>query len=238
MFATSFIIQAFYFGILKKKKGGLLMLIIAPFIHFSTLIFIPLFLVLKVFSEHYRMYKIIFITSLCFIFLPNTIVISVFEALGLGGALQQKGEVYLIGEDFIESGINGSFGALFINYISLISIFLAYGYLLFSIKINSSIRNIFFLMAALINIFYFAPTIFLRYAIILKIFFAFILISELYQYRKKRVVYFFNIIFSTIIVSQIIVARNNIDKSFINMESLLLITIIDKDKITSKDFIY
>jgi hypothetical protein len=237
MFAASFVLLAFYFGIVEKKNWVILLLIIASFIHFSTLIFLPLYIVLKIFSDQYRSYKIIFIISLFFIILPKSVVMSIFELLGLGGALQQKGESYLGGEDFIESGINGSFGAIFIYFISLIWIFLGYGYLLITLNRNSIIRNTVLLIASLINVFYSTPTIFLRYAIILKLFFVFMLISELYEYQKSRVVYLFCVIFSLILCTQIVVARNNIEKSFINPESLLLITIIGKDKITPNDFI-
>lgn len=237
MFAASFVSLAFYSGIVEKKNWVVLLLIIASFIHFSTLIFLPLYIVLKIFSDQYRIYKVIFLISLFFIVLPKTAVMSIFELLGLGGALQQKGESYIGGEDFIESGINGSFGAIFIYYISLIWIFLGYGYLLFTLKRNNAIRNIVLLIASLINVFYSTPTIFLRYAIILKLFFVFMLISELYEYQKSRVVYLFCVLFSLIFCTQIVVARNNIEKSFFNPESLLLITIIGRDKITPNDFI-
>lgn len=237
MFAVSFVLLAFYLGIIEKKNWVILLLIVASFIHFSTLIFLPLFLILKVFSNQYRIYKIIFLASLFFIVLPNSVVMSIFELLGLGGAIQQKGEVYLGGEDFIEKGISGSFGAVFIYYISLFWIFLGYGYLLITLNRNSSIRNVVFLTASLINVFYSTPTIFLRYAIILKFIFVFMMIIELYKYRKNLVIYFFSGIFILILGTQIIVARNNIEKSFVNAESLLLITIIGKDKITPNDFI-
>lgn len=238
MFAGSFVLLAFYFGIIEKKMWAVLLLIIASFIHFSTLIFLPLFLVLKIFSGQFRMYKIIFVISLAFIILPKTIVVFIFDLLGLGGALQEKGEAYLDGDDFVVAGISESFGAIFIYYISLLWIFLGYVYLLLTLKRNSAIRNICFLIASLINIFYSTPTIFLRYAIILKLFFVFMLIMELYQYRKTLVVYFFCIIFSIILGTQLIIARNNIIKSFVNPETLLLITIMGKNKITPNDFIY
>ena len=237
MFASSFVLLAFYLGIIEKKNWVILLLIIASFIHFSTLIFLPLFLVLKLFSNQYRIYKVIFLASLFFIVLPKSVVMSIFELLGLGGALQQKGESYLGGEDFIEKGISGSFGAVFIYYISLIWIFLGYGYLLITLNRNSTIRNVVFLTASLINVFYSTPTIFLRYAIILKFIFVFMLLIELYNYRKNLVIYFFGIVFILILGTQIIVARNNIEKSFVSAESLLMITIISKDKITPNDFI-
>lgn len=237
MFAASFVLLAFYFGVIEKKNWVFLLLIVASFTHFSTLIFLPIFLVLKVFSNQYRIYKVIFLASLFFIVLPNSVVMSIFESLGLGGAIQQKGEVYLGGEDFIEKGISGSFGAVFIYYISLFWIFLSYGYLLFTWKRNTTIRNVFFLTASIINVFYSTPTIFLRYAIILKFIFVFMMIIELYKYRKNLAMYFFSVVFILILGTQIIVARNNIEKSFVNAESLLLITIIGKDKITPNDFI-
>lgn len=40
------------------------------------------------------------------------------------------------------------------------------------------------------------------------------------------------------ILTQIIISRNNIEVSFFNKESLMLITIIDKEKVSPKDFIY
>lgn len=238
MFAGSFVLLGFYFGIIEKKTGAVLLLIIASFIHFSTLIFLPLFLVLKIFPGQFRIYKIIFVSSLVFIILPKSIVFFIFDLLGLGGALQEKGEAYLEGEDFVATGMSESFGALFVYYISLLWVFLGYGYLLFTLKRNSAIRNICLLIASLINIFYSTPTIFLRYAIILKLFFVFMLIMELYQYRRRLVVYLFCVIFSIILASQFIIARNNIFKSFVNPETLLLITIMTKNKITPNDFIY
>lgn len=237
MFAASIVLLAFYFGVIEKKNWAILLLIVASFIHFSTLIFLYLFLILKVFSNQHRFYKIIFSASLLFIVLPSSLVMSIFEILRLGGALQQKGEDYLGGEDFIVKGISGSFGAFFIHYISLFWIFLCYGYLLITMNRNSTIRNIVFLTASLINVFYSTPTIFLRYAIILKFFFVFMMIIEFHKYRKNLVIYLFSFVFILILGTQIIVARNNIKKSFVNAESLLLITIIGKDKITPNDFI-
>ena len=40
------------------------------------------------------------------------------------------------------------------------------------------------------------------------------------------------------ILTQIIISRNNIEVSFFNKESLMLITIIDKEEVSPKDFIY
>lgn len=237
MFAASFVLISFYLGLIEKKKWPFLLLFVALFIHFSMLVFVPIFIILKLFPTQFKNYKIVFIVSLLFLILPKTFVISLFEALGLQGALQEKSKVYLSGEDFIESGLGEAFGALVIYYISIFWIFIGYVYLLFTLKRNSSIRNIVFLVSSVINIFYAVPTIFLRYAIVLKLFFVFMIIIELYKYKKNHSLYFFGIIFSMILGTQIIIARNNIEKSFLDKNSFLLLTIIEKEKIVPNDFI-
>lgn len=238
MFATSFVLLSFYLGLVEKKKWPFLLLFVAIFIHFSTLIFIPVYFALKFLPDKNKIFRLIFIISLIFLILPKSFAISLFEMLGLGGALQEKGKVYLDGNDFMEEGLGDSFGTIVIFYVSILWIFMGYLYLFLTFKRENLFRNMVFLVGALINIFYATPTIFLRYAIVLKLLFVFMLIYELYRYKKSKAVNIFCIIFSMILTTQIIVTRNNIEKSFMNRDSLLLITIIDKEKMTPDDFIY
>jgi hypothetical protein len=238
MFATSFVLLSFYLGLVGKKKWPFLLLFVAIFIHFSTLIFIPVYFALKFLPDKNKIFRLIFIISLIFLILPKSFAISLFEMLGLGGALQEKGKVYLDGNDFMEEGLGDSFGTIVIFYVSILWIFMGYLYLFLTFKRENLFRNMVFLVGALINIFYATPTIFLRYAIVLKLLFVFMLIYELYRYKKSKAVNIFCIIFSMILTTQIIVTRNNIEKSFMNRDSLLLITIIDKEKMTPDDFIY
>lgn len=238
MFATSFVLLSFYLGLVGKKKWPFLLLFVAIFIHFSTLIFIPVYFALKFLPDKNKIFRLIFIISLIFLILPKSFAISLFEMLGLGGALQEKGKVYLDGNDFMEEGLGDSFGTIVIFYVSILWIFIGYLYLFLTFKRENLFRNMVFLVGALINIFYATPTIFLRYAIVLKLLFVFMLIYELYRYKKSKAVNIFCIIFSMILTTQIIVTRNNIEKSFMNRDSLLLITIIDKEKMTPDDFIY
>lgn len=240
MFATSFVLLAYYLGIVKKKKWAFLLLIIALFIHFSTLVFIPIFLLLRFLPNKNNFYKIIFIASFVFLVLPKTFVVSIFDLLGLGGALQEKGKVYLNDDDFITQGLteSDSAGGLIIYYISIVSLFLLYAYLIVTHKRSGIYRNITLVVAAAINVFYSTPTIFFRYALVFKFFFVFMLIYEFYIYKNKKHIYIFIVTFLMSIITQIIIARNNIEISFFNKESFMLITIIDKEKVSSKDFIY
>ena len=240
MFATSFVLLAYYLGIVEKKKWAFLLLIIAVFIHFSTLVFIPIFLLLRFLPNKNNFYKIIFIASFVFLVLPKTFVVSIFDLLGLGGALQEKGKVYLNDDDFITQGLteSDSSGGLIIYYISIVSLFLLYAYLIVTHKRAGIYRNITLVVAAVINVFYSTPTIFFRYALVFKFFFVFMLIYEFYIYKNKKHIYIFIVTFLMNVITQIIIARNNIEISFFNKESGMLITIIDKEKVSSKDFIY
>jgi hypothetical protein len=240
MFAASFVLLAYYSGIVEKSKWAFLLLIVAVFIHFSTLIFIPIFILLRLFPDKDNFYKIIFITSFIFLALPKSFVVSIFDLLGLGGALQEKGKVYLNEDDFITQGLtdSDSTGGLIIYYFSILTLFSLYVYLIITHKRKNVYRNITMVVGAAINVFYATPTIFFRYALVFKFFFAFLLIYEIYIYKNKKYIYIYIMIFLMNILTQIIVARNNIEISFFNKESLMLITIVDKEKVTSKDFIY
>lgn len=237
MFATSFVLLAYYLGIIENKRWSFLLLFVAAFIHFSTLIFIPIFFVLKFFRKQAWLYKVMFVVSLLFIIVPKSFVLSLFEFLQLGGALQEKSSNYLEGNDFVAEGVDGSFGSTIIYYASFLWIFLGYIYLLLTYKKENIYRNIVFFLATIINVFFAVPTIFFRYALLLKLMLAYLLIYELYTYRKKQIVKLFCVAFALILIMQIIVMRNNIEKSFFNRNSLSLITILSNTAIGPNDFI-
>lgn len=239
MFACSFVLLGYYFGIIKKNKYAILYLIIALFVHFSTIIFIPIFLLLKFFFDSKYIHKILFIFSLVFIFLPRESLYSIYDIIPMGDALESKSNMYLKGEDFINEGLSKSDGALIINYISYLNVFAIYLYLILTKNTKEDIyRKIVLTITAFSNLFYSSPTVFFRYVLLIKLFFILMLIRELYINKNKIYIYIFGVIFFMNVVTQIIISRNNIELSFFNKESLLLITIVDKENISSKDFIY
>ena len=240
MFAASFVLLGYYLGIIEKSKWAILFLILATFIHFSVLIFIPIFLFLRFFSYSNNFCKIIFFFSFFFLFLPKEVLYSISDFLGLGGALKEKSNIYLNEDDFITAGLSGSNsdGGHIIYYISILNLFSTYLYLMITHKKVGVYRNIVLIIASVINLFYSVPTVFLRYALFFKMLFAFMLVYELYIHKNKKIMYLFGVIFFMNIITQIIISRNNIEVSFFNKESLMLITIVDKEKNSSRNFIY
>jgi hypothetical protein len=238
VFAGSFVLYAIYFGLLKKKiLLPFFLLLFASFIHFSTLIFIPIFLCLKLIKNQ-NFYKFIFIGSLLFIILPKEIIQNVIAYFNLSSALESKSNSYLNNDDFVKSGIiYGTIGNFVIYIFSLTWIFCSYVYALFQKHNNSILMNVFLLVAAVMNFLYSFPTIFLRYSIVLKFIFSILLLENYYKTKNKKTILFFISLYSLGILSQIIISRNNIITSFFNLDIISTIFLVFNDPIGAKDFI-
>lgn len=237
MFAASFVIFAFYQGIVLKKKWLYIPLILATFIHFSTLIYIPIFFLVKYFPNKTKLYKIFFFVSFLFFIIPKSFIFSFFDSIGFQNGLQTKGSAYLEGDDFLSNALSiGSTFTLFVFYFTLIVIFTIYVYLVIY-KSDSVFRSIILLLAASMNVFYSVPTIFFRYGLVFVLFFIFLLIYELNFENKKKGLYFFCILFSVNLFINIIYTKDNIIKSIVNKDSLFMVTILDKDYINFMELI-
>ncbi|PIF59333.1 EpsG family protein [Flavobacterium sp. 2] len=237
MFATSFVLIGFYIGIVERKFLAVFLLIIAAAIHFSTLVFLPVFLILFIFPNANKIYKMFFLVSLIFMFLPQEILNSAFNMIGMSGGLGMKKEAYLEGEDFIKKGLEESYILRISSFLNLIWISCNYMYLLLTKNRDSLLRNIVLFTAATINLFYSVPTIFYRYSVVLKFLFVFLLIFELYKYKQKTIIYFFHIILACVLFFEIISALPNIMATFSKKGNLFLITILTADPLRSKDFL-
>lgn len=237
MFAISFVLMAFYTGLIERKKIAFLLILIAPFIHFSSLVFIPVFFILYFFPNNDRKYMLLFLVSLIFLLIPATFIGSLFNLFGLSGGLAVKQEAYLEGEDFVKKGLEESYIIRIVFMLEMVWIYLMYVFLIFSSKSTGVFKNMVLLSATIINIFYSVPTIFFRYAIFLKLIFVFFLIREVYLYKQKVWLLLFMSILFTLFFFQIISGLPNIMKTFFDRDTILLIQIILKNNLTRADFI-
>lgn len=237
MFAVSFVLIAFYKGLIERKKIAFLFLLLAVCIHFSVYVFFLIFIVLYLFPNKYKLYEILFIVSFLFVLIPIDFFMLGFNSLGISGGLELKIEAYLGGDDFVKKGLEESYLQKIIYFLSIIWIFGIYLYTHFKIKRKSIFKNIVLFTAAIINIFFSVPTIFLRYSIILGFFFVILLIIELYINKQKLGVYIFGIILSLILFIQILFSLPNIKKTFINKNSLSIFSIISNPPMNRNDFI-
>ena len=237
MFATSFVLMAFYKGLVERKNIAFLFLLLAVCIHFSVFIFVLIFIVLYLFPNTYKLYKILFVISFLFVLIPIDFFMLVFNKFRFSGGLELKSEAYLGGDDFSKKGVEESYLKKIMYFLSLIWIFGIYLYTYFKIKNRNIFKNIVLFTATIINIFFSIPTIFFRYSIVLGFLFVILLIIELYETKEKIAVYCFGIILSLILFIQILFSLPNITKTFLNKNSLALVLIMNSELMNSNDFI-
>jgi len=237
MFAAAFILMGFYIGLIDRRKIAFLLLLTASFIHFSTLVFIPVFCVLFFFPNHNVKYRLFFLMSLLFLVLPSSVILYVFDMIGLSGGLAVKKDAYLTGDDFVQNALDESYINRIIFSLEMLWICSMYIFLFFFSKINSLYKNIVLFTAGIINLFFSIPTIFFRYALILKLLFVFLLIAEIYVYRQKLWVYYFGSILICIFFFQIISGLPNIVETYFNKDVLLSFSIFYKKHFELNDFI-
>ena len=237
MFAASFVLMAFYKGLIERNKIAFLLLLLAVCIHFSVFIFVLIFIVLYLFPNTDKLYKVLFIGSFLFVLIPIDYFMFFFNSLGISEGLEMKSEAYLGGDDFVKKGLEESYLQKIMYFLSLIWIFGIYFYTYFKIKNKSIFKNIVLFTATIINIFFSVPTVYFRYSIVLGFLFVILLIIDLYKNKQKLGVYFFGVILSLILFIQILFSLPNITKTFINKNSLVLVLIMSNPPMKSSDFI-
>jgi hypothetical protein len=239
-FAISMVLLAFYNSFFSKRNMvlSIFLLLFASLIHFSTLLFIPVYFCTVLLKDKPVIAKLFFAISFFFVFIPKEAIYKMISGTSVfGEAILYRLEAYLTKEDFVEKGMIENRSNIIIFYGSHIWLFFAYFYLLLTLKTkNSLLRTLLYCNIFFINFFYQAPTVFGRYALILKFLFALFFISEYMQTKKAGMLYIFCALFSFRFIFDLIICRYIILKSYFNSEAFLLLTALFK-KITPLDWI-
>lgn len=231
--AISFLLISYYLISFKSAKiSSLFYVMISPLIHFSSLIFIPIIALLN-FKPFSRWYFWLFICSIPIILIPSEFIVNIASSMNLTSGLDNKINVYLMGDDFILKGIEtGSSNYYWIYLISNIWIYFGIGYLIISRKkYNITLtRNILYLSITCINITYSFPTVYARYLLLVKILFTFVLIEDFLNGRRNRKpIYLFLSLFLLSFIFQVIILRTNFTETLFNLDVLHSVTIFTKE---------
>lgn len=241
MLAASVTLYAYFQGFfLNKKWIPILLLLLSINIHFGLLVFAFAYFFIKFIIHKHYLIKAAFLFSFLFLLLPKDFLISIFSSIGFGGALASKSDAYIKADkDFVTQGIReGGFGGMMIYLVQNVWIYAMYIYLLFKIKTKQQYHLIAFLLIAVLNVFYSIPTIYLRYSLFIKMFFVIILILDMQASKVKKAPLFFIGFFICVLITQIIVTRYNIEKSYMDGDSFLFFDILFKKPMSSGDLIY
>jgi hypothetical protein len=231
--ALSFVVLGFYYCFVNDKKtAGLIYLLFAATIHFSTMVFFLVACFYMLFNRNITMLKIGYFASFVFViyspidFLkPFTEFDSIYSAKLLSYALEKEFEITNTGH------------AIFL-FINKLWYFLINLYVLINLRRNrDGWFQVLLMLLIVANFTYAFPFIFNRYAFIALVVFIFVLIED---YRVNRYNYFF--IASYFILSMmttsldILIERNHFRESFVRTYALTLPTILAVDPLRGKHF--
>ena len=239
IFAISFTFLAFSYLVFDDKISikGILFLVIASLIHFSTLVFIPLYIILFIFKNKHNLFLTLFFLSFIFIFLPRGVLMDNILGFGLSEVLESKTQGYLGENDFTEQSLEqGNFN----NYLKIVFqtiwVFIAYFYLIFKRKNKSILKNAFLLILTICNVFYSAPTIYSRYLYLALAFFIFWLIYDyLKGVRNIKIIYVLFLVLSLNFFGNIYGMREYFKSSLFDLQNITLPTLLIKEDIKYND---
>ncbi|UII77602.1 EpsG family protein [Flagellimonas sp. HMM57] len=226
----SFVLLAFYFYFFEKSKKGHIYLILACFIHFSSILFVPVYIFFGRVKNEDLLCRVLFICSLGFVFIPKEALLVMVTLLPLKGNLQQKALGYLTGLDVIEEAMQESFGAVILYYIKILWTYFAYLYLLFTYKRKSLLRNMVYILVFTMNIFSAAPDIFTRIGYVVRPMMVFLILFELAKgYKNKFYLQLFFLILLLYTSTLVFILKDVLFNSLFDINSLITLMLLVED---------
>lgn len=231
-----FLLGLYYLYVTRNITKAVLSLAFAIFTHFSLAYFLPAVLIV-LFWKNNTAHRILFIISLLFLFLPSSVLSGFLQLINLPESYSAKVDDYVLGGDVTMQEAEGNSWILY--YIRLIWMVLGYIYLLFVRRnsYNKTLSSLVYLFIFFYNLTSSVPTIFLRYASLIKILLVLLVATDYYYIRKKTPFYWGILLFSIIFVTDVFVLRNNFMSSLLDMKNISLLTIFF-NKVTLLDVLY
>lgn len=228
-FAFSFVLIAFNQGVFKKKHlQGYLWLLLSSTIHFSSIVFFPIYMVL-LYSDNNRNYaRNLFLVSFLFVFLTKQRLLEIALLLPLPIQIQEKVLWYFTGKDIVEIGIENSISGRILYIILGLWMYLAYLYLFVTIRRKSVLRNLTYFLFFLLNVLSVAPDPQKRYAYLARPILLFLVVYEYSIYKNKSFIYLFMFAMLLFSLVDMYVTKNIYLESFFNFGSLTTIGILGK----------
>lgn len=237
-FASAFVILAFYRGLVQSKlTSSIICLFLAICTHFSSLLFVPIFVLIKLAPNKTSYFYFIYLLSFFFLLIPKEFLFGFMSNLNLTEGHAGKANVYLGNEDFVTKGIEGSSGYFLIYTFSILWTYFAYIYLLFTKHHFSIFKNILYLSFAIVNITYSAPTVYARYLIPLKFIFAIVMLIDYNKTRNVFLLIMSVLLFSFNFITSLIILRYNFIETF-SIKYIWTLLAVFMREITSDVFLF
>lgn len=212
--ATSFSFYGLYKGVVCKNKWGVFFLILGVLTHFSTAIFLILYLVFPMLNLiKVKRLKLLLLLSLLFMFIPQSFMLDLIKGIGLGEAMDNKAEAYLIEEDVNE--VLETFSTIFIKFFNIIWVVIISLYFVLKKQSSYSIYyKVLIFLLIFINIFISIPVIFNRYTLFVKLFLVLFLIDNELKLGKHKLAFILLGILIIININQAVILREGLSLFF------------------------
>lgn len=236
--AASFTFYGFAsFLISKRHLKGFIFILLGGLTHFSCFVFLPAYVLLLIKPDQHRLYFVIFLISFIFLFIPREYLLEKSNLFSLTELYENKATSYLGEEDFVEKSLNiGNFNNALMFFFKTLWVYLAYYYLIIFKKHNSIVKNAFFLVLALSNVFFAAPTIYHRFLILALGLFVLLIIRDTFSgIKNTKFIYILLIILGLNFFGNIYAMKGNFEKGINDIHSLTLITIFFKSDVKYLD---
>ncbi|WP_346857505.1 EpsG family protein [uncultured Draconibacterium sp.] len=239
--ALSFICWGVFKLFTEEKNIGWLYIGLALITHFMTLLLLPVIVAAKIFKEDNKWMRIAFLISFLFYFIPTGTLVENLLSIDLSAfeLIEKKQVGYTTGywaTDYIDN--MSSTGRIF-KFIDALATYIILFYLVIT-KEKSKYRNLLYLAAILMNVFFSLPMIYRRYGFALRFLFILLLLYEYrdYYWQKSKRNLLIIIMMVSILVSsaRLYSMRQSALKSYPKMIYQSALTIFS-NKINESDYI-
>lgn len=180
-FASSlFLWSIYYFYFNRHRLRAFIFLVLAISTHFSFVFFLPILLLVRYISQGFNL-NILLLISLVFWFLPDSIIIGLFESLPLPGNYEVKKDSYIYSERVYSDNF------IILDYLRNLWLFFFTFFILFIHREKPNLLlKLIIISICLINITYPIQVVFIRYMIVVKV----LALAYFFIISKKNVHYY------------------------------------------------
>lgn len=223
--AAVFLLAIYHLFYTKKKTLAIFIFAFSILTHFSLAFFLPALILLYFFPK--INYKVIFLLSAVFIFIPGDFLSGFLGLFTLPDSYSEKVNAYLRDPMMRERIRNIGGSAALLNKIRNLWILFSYIYILFGRKNipTSTILKIFFVFSSFTFITYSNPIIFSRFSVLIRQLFAFVVIHDYILTGNIKRINWFLVLFSLLFVIDVYILRNNFTASLFQMENISSVTL-------------
>lgn len=183
--AFSFVLVAIYQGIIENKKGRYWLLLLASVIHFSSIVFIPVYFLLTLSKWNGVKFRNLFFISFIFLFFTKSTLLYFLDLIPTTELINKKIVGYLSKEDIIERAISVNIAAQISFFIQFLWFYYGSIFLILTSNYKSKYRDVTYVLFVILNLFFISPDTFNRLGFVARPFLLFLMLHEIKILNRK-----------------------------------------------------